>query len=185
MEIDFLKLYDLENYLFEKVSRHFSDLGYITAFDFFCIVIWKANRAKSKIAKLLLKKGHPDIESAVASLTKSLANAEDDKARMKTLIVDWKFRLPMASAILTVLYPDSFTLYDWRVCEAIGNFFKLPDKTNFDSLWDEYEAFLAAVNKAAPAGLSLRDKDRRLWGKSFCQQLKKDIDEKFQKKVDD
>jgi len=185
MEIDFLKLYDLENYLFEKVSRRFSDLGYLTAFDFFCIIIWKANRSKSIIAKRLLAREYPNLDVAVVALTKSLANAVDDKARMKALIVDWGFRLPMASAILTVLYPDSFTLYDWRVCEAIGEFSNLRDKTNFDSLWKDYEAFLAAVNKATPAEFSLRDKDRWLWGNSFCQQLKKDIAEKFQKKVDD
>ena len=105
METDYRKFYDLENYLFEEVSRRFSEHGYLKAFDFFCIVIWKANRSKSKIAKRLLSKGHPDLDSAVVALTKSLANAADDKARMKILIVDWGFLLPMASAILTVLYP--------------------------------------------------------------------------------
>lgn len=186
IEIDYLKLYDLETYLFEKVSRRFSDLGYLTAFDFFCIVIWKANRSKSIIAKRLLAQEYPNLDDAVVALTKSLANAVDDKARMKALIEDWGFRLPMASAILTVLYPDSFTVYDWRVCEAIGGFFNLHNKTNFDSLWNDYEAFVAAVNKAEPSEYSLRDKDRWLWGKSFCQQLKQDIAEKFQKKkVDD
>jgi hypothetical protein len=67
METDYRKLYDLENYLFEEVSRHFSELGYLHAFDFFCIVIWKANRSKSKIAKRLLSRGHPNLESAVVA----------------------------------------------------------------------------------------------------------------------
>jgi hypothetical protein len=134
MKIDYRKLYDLENYLFEDVARGFSELGYLKAFDFFCIVIWKANRSKSKIAKRLLRKEHPDLDSAVVALTKSLANAGDNKVRMKILIVDWEFRLPMASAILTVLYPMSFTIYDFRVCEVLNDFHKLPNKTNFDSL---------------------------------------------------
>ena len=184
MKIDYLKFYDPENYLFEEVSRRFSEHGYLKAFDFFCIVIWKANRSKSKIAKRLLSKGHPDLNSAVVALTKSLANAADDKARMKILIVEWGFRLPMASAILTVLDPISFTVYDFRICEVLGGFLNLQYKTNIDSLWNDYESFVAAVNKATPSEYNLRDKDRWLWGKSFCQQLEEDLAGKFLKKVD-
>jgi hypothetical protein len=184
MKIDYRKLYDLENYLFEEVSRRFSELGYLNAFDFFCIVIWKANRSKSKIARRLLSKGYPNLESAVVALTKSLANAADNKARMKILIMVWGFRLSMASAILTVLYPKSFTVYDFRICEVLGGFLNLQNKTNFDSLWNEYEAFVDAVNEKSPPEYNLRDKDRWLWGNSFCQQLKEDLAENFLKKVD-
>jgi hypothetical protein len=184
MKTDYRKLYDLENYLFEEVSRRFSELGYLNAFDFFCIVIWKANRSKSKIAKRLLSKGHPELDSAVVALTKSLAKAANDKTRMKILIDDWGFRLPMASAILTVLYPMSFTIYDYRICEVLDDFHNLQNKTNFDSLWNRYESLVAKINKGAPSEYSLRDKDKWLWGKSFYQQLEKDIAEEFQKKVD-
>ena len=37
----------------------------------------------------------------------------------------WAFRLPTASAILTVLYPDVFTVYDRRVCKVLGAFDQL------------------------------------------------------------
>ena len=103
---------------------------------------------------------------------------------MKILFEDWGFLLPMASAILTVLYPMSFTIYDFRVCEALDDFHKLQNKTNFDSLWNGYKSFVAAVNNAGPSEYSLRDKDRWLWGKSFSQQLEQDIAENFLKKVD-
>jgi hypothetical protein len=184
IETDLRKFYNIENYLFEEVSRRFSELGYLQAFDFFCIVIWKANRSKSKIAKRLLSKGHPNLESAVVSLTKSLANAADDEARMKILIMEWEFRLPMASAILTVLYPMSFTIFDFRVCEVLKDFHNLQNKTKFDSLWNGYKLFVETVHKDGPSVYSLRDKDRWLWGKSFSQQLEKDIAENFLKKVD-
>jgi hypothetical protein len=190
METDYRKFYDLENYLFRDVSRRFSEQGYLNALDFFCIVIWKANRSKSKIAKRLLSKGHSDLNSAVIALTKSLAKAADDKARMKILIVEWGFLLPMASAIITVLYQLSFSVYDYRSCEVLkklcleDSFHDLQNKTNFDSLWNGYENFIAAVKKATPSEYSLREKDRWLWGKSLHQQLKNDIDEKFQKRVD-
>lgn len=51
----YLDYYYLEQYLFDVVSARFQTVGTLSAFDFFCIVIWKANRAKSKVAKRLLK----------------------------------------------------------------------------------------------------------------------------------
>jgi hypothetical protein len=55
-DIDYRIYYDLEQYLFRDVNSHFTDNQKLDAFDFFCIVIWKANRAKSRVASLLLKK---------------------------------------------------------------------------------------------------------------------------------
>ncbi len=52
--MDYLKYYDLERYLFEDVSKRFRKQGSMSAFDFFSIVVWKANRAKSQIARKLL-----------------------------------------------------------------------------------------------------------------------------------
>ena len=46
---NFLQYYDLEAYLFNVVAVRYTKNKTLTAFDFFCIVIWKANRAKSKV----------------------------------------------------------------------------------------------------------------------------------------
>ena len=35
---------------------------------------------------------------------------------------EWGFRLPMGSAILTVCFPASFSVYDTRVCDQLGDF---------------------------------------------------------------
>lgn len=51
MSLDYQRYYDLETFLFEDVYRRFRDNGSIGAFEFFSIVIWKANRAKSITAK--------------------------------------------------------------------------------------------------------------------------------------
>ncbi len=75
--MDYLKLYDLEKYLFDVVRSNFERDRRLSAFDFFCIIIWKANRAKSKIAKKLLEKdGHrrKDLDAIVGDVTKSLAD---------------------------------------------------------------------------------------------------------------
>ena len=51
----YIELYHLEEYLFKTVNARFKNDKKINAYDFFCIIIWKANRAKSKIAKKLIK----------------------------------------------------------------------------------------------------------------------------------
>lgn len=172
--------YDLEAYLFGKVTIRFENNRQLNAFDFFCIVIWKANRAKSRIAsRLLNKNGTDDLENAVADLTGRLAAAEDHKTRLKILISDWKFRLPMASAILTVLYPRDFTVYDIRVCDLLGKFHNTQDRSKFDDLWSGYQNYVDAVRQEFPKNLDLREKDKWLWGKSFYDQLNNDISTKF------
>jgi hypothetical protein len=57
--VDYLRFQDFESYLFEDVHRRFQEDGSIGAFDFFAIVIWKANRAKSKVAQRLLGRDAP------------------------------------------------------------------------------------------------------------------------------
>jgi hypothetical protein len=119
---DFSRYYNLETYLFQEVSERFENERTLCAFDFFCIVIWKANRAKSKVAKRLLAQGHPNLECAVAALVAAIDNTDNKKDKLGVLVNDWGFRLPMASAILTVLYPADFTVYDVRVCDVLGDF---------------------------------------------------------------
>ncbi len=175
-----IQFYSLESYLFDTVHRRFAEQGYLAAFDFFCIVIWKANRAKTKVAKRLLGNTTRTLDEVVVELTKSIAAQGTPKDKMRLLMFgDIRFRLPMASAILTVLYPDDFTVYDYRVCETLGGFGNLTNITNIDKLWEGYSAFKSAVISNSPPGLLLRDMDRYLWGKSFRDQLTTDIKKGF------
>ncbi|PTA68603.1 hypothetical protein [Deinococcus arcticus] len=176
--MDDLAYYDLERYLFETVSVRFAADEEISTFDFFCIVVWKANRAKSRVAARLMKR-NPELDLAVQQLVTEVRSAENAAARLKVLMVDWGFRLPMASAILTVFYPDEFTIYDVRACEQLGNHHKLADIWDFGRLWEGYQGFVAAVQAAVPDHLSLRDKDRVLWARSFRQQLEADTKRRF------
>jgi hypothetical protein len=114
--LDYRRYYDLEKYLFEEVHDRFHADGTISAFDFFSIVVWKANRAKSKIARIVLNKAEAaDLDVAVGEISKALHCAESPKERLRILIEEWAFLLPMATAILTVLWPDEFTVFDVRV----------------------------------------------------------------------
>ena len=176
--MDFRQYYNLESYLLDTVQLRFAQEGQLSAPDFFCIVIWKANRAKSKIAKRLLRK-YENLDTAVQSLTAGIAQQPNAKDKLRYLMEDWNFRLPMASAILTILYPNDFTIYDVRVRDILGEFHSLNNRVNFENLWREYQAFKRAVELSAPSELNLRDKDRYLGGESFYKQLMKDIENEF------
>jgi hypothetical protein len=180
--VGFQQYYYLENYLFNTVQPRFLEQGYLSAFDFFCIVIWKANRAKSKVAKRLLSKKHGNLDAAVYELTTKLSQQATAKDKLAYLWLkeNWGFLLPMASAVLTVLYPEEFTVYDRRVCDMLGDFHNLTNIANIDNLWDRYQKFKAKVEEVAPRDLNLRNKDRYLWGKSFHDQLITDIQQRFQ-----
>lgn len=182
MAFDFLRYYDLETYLFVDVHDRFHRQGFLSAFDFFAIVVWKANRAKGLIARRLLAKTKTgDLENVVGSLSSSLFSAQTPRERLRILMEDWGFQLPMASAILTVLWPGTFTVYDFRACDQLGGFHRLINWSKFDKIWQHYELFRDAVSAAGPEGLSLREKDRFLWGRSSALQLQEDIESCFQR----
>lgn len=179
----YLSFYSLDDYLFKDLNKKFQEKGSLDACDFFCIIIWKANRAKSTMAKMLLKKFN-SLEDASRSITSYLSNRNlNDYDRFKYLL-ETGFRLPMLSAILTVLYPERFTIYDYRNCSH-------PEMTEFKKLdngikdtrsyWSLYQDYIAAVVENTPTWMTLRQKDQYLWGKSFAIQLKKDIECNFDK----
>lgn len=143
---------------------------------------WKAQRATVYAARRMLKK-FPELESAALALTRAIHDAPSSKDRLRILMdVDWGFELPTASAILTVCYPDDFTVYDRRVCDILGDFHNLRNKTDFENIWAGYLRYMEAVRQSeAPADLSLRDKDRWLWGKSDYEDLKRKIADGFRK----
>ncbi len=165
LQKDYLKYYWLEDYLFNDVRRNFLKRESLNAAEFFCIVIWKANRAKTAIKRKLEKKG--DLNEMVKKLTYEIFLAPDDSERLRIMLEKWGFALPMASAVLTVLYPKRFSVYDVRVREELN----IKDFARRKNQIKRYFAeFLPKVRKSAP-GKSLRDKDRYIWAKSFYEGL--------------
>jgi hypothetical protein len=169
---DYLKFYNLEHYLLDEVGPRFRSSGAIEPTDLFMIFIWKANRAKTKLRDKLKKQANGSFSDAVAQIAAALSKAGDPKERLGILMRDWGFRLPMSSAILTILYPEDFTVYDRRVCETLD--FPYKNRPFSEECWLDYENYKVAVCKNAPQSLSLRDKDRFLWGRSFWEAAKRD-----------
>jgi hypothetical protein len=183
-DIDFVAYYNLEQYLFECVRPRFDQDHSLGAFDFFSIIIWKANRAKSKIAKRLWECKTPDendLEMIVRRLTSTLYETSDNYKRLRLLLdrKNWRFRLPMASAILTVLWPEIYSVYDVRVTHQLKAFKDLANCTNVESVVEAYFNYVEAVKLAVPEEKTLRDKDRYLWARSTAEQLKQDIKSRF------
>lgn len=164
--MDYSKYHNLEDYLFREVRNNFHQRGYLTAEEFFCIVIWKANRAKTKIKDKILKRG--TLTENTKKLSNEIFRAPNNKEKLRILLESWGIGLPMATAILTVLYPNDFTVYDVRVRSQFG----IKDFSGRKNQIDRYfSEFLPKVKKQP--GRKLRDKDKYLWGKSFYRDLKK------------
>lgn len=173
MTDNYLRYYNLEAYLFEDVHRRFHNEGKLDAFELFSIIIWKANRSKSKLARRLVMKAGT-LESAATQFTNGLFKAESAEARLLLAMKDWGFYLPMASSILCVLWPEEFTIFDVRVCNELCGFHELGN-VKPERVWPGYCRYCDAVSRAVPGSLSLRDKDRFLWGRSAAQQLVRDV----------
>lgn len=84
-DADCIQFYILESYLFTTVYRHFAEQGHLAAFDYFCIVIWKANGAKTKLAKRLLGNSTNTLDEVVTELTRAIAAQNTARDRLRLL----------------------------------------------------------------------------------------------------
>jgi|SRR5262249_17050161 len=80
--MDYRKYYHLENYLLGEVSNGFKDSGELSAFDFHCILIWKANRAKNRHIERLRRGGRQTYAESIASLVAALTKCPTPKERL-------------------------------------------------------------------------------------------------------
>jgi hypothetical protein len=93
----------------------------------------------------------------------------------------------MASAILSVLWPADFTVFDYRACEQLvllgeADFSRIDNITSTRRLWPKYEEYREAVTRAVPQYGTLRDKDRFVWGRSAALELAAKLPTGFQRR---
>lgn len=140
---------ELEERLLTEVSAAIGARGFLTRSDLADVGRWKSNRS----AGHLERNSDADIED----LTR-LALASPDRLKHKVLCLLRGVGPPVASAILTVAYPDRFTVMDVRVLEVLHTFGELRSRT------PRYYDYLLRCNEiAARAGCGLRTLDRALW----------------------
>ena len=162
-----IQLYNLEDYLFGTVTRRFQEEGHLHTHDFFAIIIWKSNRAKTRI-----RAGLQQIGKTAEQVTREMHLAATGEGKLQVLLAVPGFGIPMASAILTVCYLDEFTILDWRAWEGLcaWEVEGLPGRC--PAVAAGYLQYCDACRRIAREfDLSLRDLDRALWGRSWEQGL--------------
>jgi hypothetical protein len=168
-----VELYDLERYLFDHVSKRFQQERTLSDYDFFAIVIWKSNRAKTKI-----KRGLAAAAKSASELMREVNQAERPEDKVDVLLASEGLGMAMASAILPVCCSEQFTVLDCRAWDVLekASVKGLPERYPQDV--KEYVAYCEACQRdAAGVRLSLRDLDRALWARSWEDGLRDLIQE--------
>ena len=169
-QVNYQEFYDDEAYLL-KVGEEFRKSGKLDTADFYMLLAWKADRAKN-YHRERLKNIAGDFPAAVARLAADVFKAPDGKSRLEILMTKWAFYIPTATAILTIFYPDEFTVYDTVVCHELSYPYR-PDRHFSEKLWTDYQAYKSAVIDNTPGELTLRDKDRYLIGKAYWKEVQR------------
>lgn len=131
------------------------------------IVRWKSPRVLHYI-------GENSGEQIAIALPKATTPQAAVSEALEALIELRGVALPVASAILTAIFPDRYTIIDFRALEALGH---RPQDVKF------YEGYLAFCKTLADAGViqpqphypaptALRALDRALWQWSASQSKK-------------
>jgi hypothetical protein len=173
---DPIAYYSPETLLFPALAQSFADTGRLDPAALYLILDWKAPRART-LHRARLARIAGSFNAAVNEIAADLHAAGGPEQQLGSLLTKWGFRLPSATAILTVLHPEMFTIYDIRVCNSLRAFHRLGGMKWSAKAWEEYQRFILAVRDAAPQGLSLRDCDRWLWGRDKREALLKELAE--------
>ena len=187
---NYLKYYWLEKDFFPEIYNFFHKEKCLTSEHFFSIITWKSIRPRERIKRGLLVNGE-SLDEAVRVLTKRIYEAPSKEEKLGVLIGDGNnkkqvgFRLAMASAILAVLYPRDFTVYDFRVRSQLVNpkndTLEYPDITGYKKVIKKYlyeyipQVLQEGRSLAKNPKLSLRDCDRFLWAKDWHEDLQEFI----------
>ena len=168
------QLYHLEGYLFGTVWPRFVAQGTLSAYDFYAIVIWKSIRSKKRIRAGLAAAG-----KSAGDLMQEVRAAGTPEAKVETLLAVQGFGLPIASAVLSVCYPDRFTVLGYRSWRGLAEMAPDALPARYPATAAEYVRYcVACADLAKRLGLLLRDLDRALWAKSWELDLRALVDER-------
>jgi hypothetical protein len=157
--------YDLDDYLFNRVTKRFTQRRTLSDFDFYVIITWKANRMTTTVKKGLQADG-----IRPSQLMSEVFDIDDDRDKMRRLDRIPGIGMPIASAILTVCYPDRFTVLDYRAWDTLRDYGRVVQKkmpTGLSGYFDDY--LPVCMRLAEESGMPLRMLDRALWGWSKRQ----------------
>src|SRR5579875_77992 len=136
-----------EQVLLTMVGPEAKSTGYLTKDQLVDIARWKSQRATSRIAA--------NSPGEVEAFTR-LAFEAPAYLRHRVLCCLSGVRIPMASAILTVVFPDTYTVYDVRATNTL----QAAGYTQTDGYWSYVDLCQGIATKI---GTDLRTLDRALW----------------------
>lgn len=126
--------------------------GSVDLDDVCAIVRWKAPRSVHWLPAR-------SDDHVISALSRATATESNDEDRLDALLEIRGVGIPVASAVLTCLDPNRFTVIDVRALDSLGR--KPPAANQYRKLYLQYLAFCR--REAARLGIRLRVLDRALW----------------------
>lgn len=124
--------------------------GHYTRDEFLAVCEWKTSRSRPKVGA--------NTEGEVQRSTAQAFAAEDEKARMETLLALSGVGVPTASTLLHFAFPDDYPILDVRALASLG---QAGSTTYSVSYWLDYLG--ACRELARDLGISIRTLDKALW----------------------
>lgn len=125
---------------FDNISKVLLNRKYLRYPEFYSICMWKTHRQKPNY----LNNSVEDIEAITKKvIIDSLSLEESIKALRKLEGVE----VPVASAILTMIFPKKYCVFDFRVWEAFLWLIKIINSSILES-YEDYANFLGIFKKS-------------------------------------
>lgn len=148
----YLALYNQEEYLFNFIGPQIKKRGFVNFQEFYKICMWKSVRQKHNY--LVNKK-------IVERVTREVFKENDERKKMDGLCQLKGVGIPMASAILTIVFPNKYAVIDVRCIEMLNKLNLTIKKHITLNVWLEYLKIIR--NLAKDNGLTPREIDKILF----------------------
>ena len=164
-----LDCYSPETRVFPEIAKKAERGQELSQRDILLILKWKLTRIKDKNSKTVSKEKLNDINQAVKK-SREVGFEIDSLEELDEIP---GIGLATATAILTVCYPDRFTIIDQRALETLG---LSPADTADWTAKQYFNKYLPKVEDCRRGwGCTLRQADRALWGLSVSKRVKEII----------
>ncbi len=126
---NYLDLYNIEEYLFKVIGPRIRERGFVEFDDFYQICMWKSARQKQNYLK---------NKNAIEDISRKAFAEKDELLKMKQLLELKGVGIPMASAILTIVFPDKYAVIDVRCIQMLNKLGIKIKETITINRWLEY-----------------------------------------------
>ena len=134
----YIDQYELEKQIF-RMGKEIKKRGWLERTEFLTICLWKSRRPKRLY----------DLNSDKEIISKSKVSfAEKDELKKIKILTELKgVQIPTASAILSVVNPDSYPIIDERCIQSLIDLGIIKWKTITENNWIEYLKIIRSLSK--------------------------------------